>query len=231
MKLSVDNRPGHLQVVGGRVLRVIREHHVPTAPFDSGFDDNKMVVAASGEIVRRRIYAGPWETALRGDLAVEVRRTDDRSLIGHLYLTRDVANLLRYVPSPVMPQMPDPVFGPGQGARFDMSRAVDMEPDVFAAAMLSIKHSGADVAIATLDLGLLEARALLTVVSAALWSGVARPTNTHIFCSIGAGPGRMYLHHQPPCHVSDFTTTPFAYALLLSSSDLATLPFAAANQG
>lgn len=51
MRMSLEPQPGHVQVAGGRVLRVATEHAVPTGPQRGLFNGNKYVYCQAGDLV------------------------------------------------------------------------------------------------------------------------------------------------------------------------------------
>lgn len=74
MRMSLEPRPGHVQVIGGRVLRIAKEHAVPTGTQRGVFNGNKYV------------YCG------QGDLVVEAMEVDGKRL-GYSFLTGKATNL------------------------------------------------------------------------------------------------------------------------------------------
>jgi len=239
VKLTVKRKLelGWTRVVGGRVLRVVHDHQIRTASYSSHTEEKGLAIpwpaglrGAAPTPAKKRTFDTNWLTASVGDIAVEVLFDSTKRILGYLYLSGSAINLLRYV-SGVDKDLVAGWFATGKGIRIDLDRAHEMEPEQFIAAMIGVKYSGADVAVAYLDLNVHEEAQAVVQVTGNAFSYEAEdglpPTADLVLKLTSRDKHTTYAHLQIPARSQDYGIQPFAYDVLLSSPEVVLHEFSA----
>lgn len=225
MKLSLSKRFGWIHCRGGKLVRVAKEHAVPS----SGRSRVGHVEGATDLGGKPIPQESPqkdqkWVTAKENDLAVEVVAVKTGKVLGHSYLSGPAIQLNRYTPAqddwfrPVtgrLIEIPDPhTWEGGREAFFEHCIGLLMQVRYGEDAVGGFEYQAQDDE---------DARGAAHSI-AQMWSyepvedkDRQRP-EAHLFALIhGKKPFLITLHFQPPDHASDFAATGFQIKLVLSA--------------
>lgn len=239
MKLTLERRLGAVQVRGGALLKVAKEHAVSSVGRPVHAHDHPQALPEPD---------GKWAFAKIGDLAVEVIAVKTGKTLGHSYLSGPAIQCNRYTPAQA--DWFEPATGkivelPNKPTAKELETAcqhlpVSSSKELIQKMMGEYVESVALRALETLIAGTYadvdvcafevfvededEAADALQFFSTAGDYQPAKdsgPATSHLMGLISAGKhgkkGSAMLHFQPPHHASERCVTPFQIGLVLSA--------------
>lgn len=149
MKLATTTkRFGWTHVRGGRVVRVIKPHSVPTSTLDVQSIEE---VTSRDAHPRAQAFHKPYVLSAIGDLAIEILYVKTDKLLGYAYLSGDAVNLMRYDAAKITDYEIVTAY------HLDLSKIVTLAtPEAFAAVIIQIAESRAHVAFGKVSLQLAD---------------------------------------------------------------------------
>jgi len=231
MKMSIKRRFGMVQVAGGRILRVTRDHQVSVKGYDSRIDDiDRLLPSVPGApamcAFKRRTFEQGWETAVVGDLAIEVLNKKTSHVMAYAYLSGRAISIFRHVCDDDR-ELVASWFDAGTGLRFEVAPSI--EPSTFTAAMIGLKYGGADIAACELRVAdVHEAQYACAAFANAYSYGsdeLEATTDVLIRCRLDRGKEDISAHFQATRRAQDYALQPFVGDLVLSSEHLAPVDF------
>ena len=246
MKLATTKRFGWTHVRGGRVVRVIKSHSVPTSTLNL---QGSVELNSRGEAPRAQAFHKPYVLSAVGDLAIELVYVKTVKLLGYAYLSGDAVNLMRYDATKISDYEIVTAY------RLDFSKINDVDtPEAFAAVIIKIATSRAHVAFGKVSLQLADddvSADMSTFMNVLFkcWKLVPAQLSdeeaavylkrriTHLMIDLEhvrtrsngkpAKPERYgQLHYQPKSAVNEFGVQPFVQQLVSTSTSLTALdPF------
>lgn len=149
MKLATTKRFGWTHVRGGRIVRVIKPHSIPTDTLNSQGSIEE--ITSRGEHPRVQAFHKPYVLSVSGDLAIEILYVKTDKLLGYAYLSGDAVNLMRYDSTKIADYEIVTAY------HLDLSKINDIgTPEAFAAVIVKIAESRAHVAFGKVSLQLAD---------------------------------------------------------------------------
>ncbi len=208
MKLSLRKRLGYVHVRGGRFLRVIHAHRVPTTTRTVNRHESGL-----------RTFKGTGVEAHPGDLAVEIVAYKSGNVIGYSYLSGDALQLNCYTANAKH-------FEPIASHRIDFSMPTspDDADDVikrFVGGLMNAKYGDTPVCgmevVAPQD----APEVAKAIINYWQYEPVEDhdPPTTHMFALVRSSNKKatVTMHLQPPKDANDYAATGFQTALVVNA--------------
>lgn len=234
MRMSIKRRLGMVQVAGGRILRVNHDHLVSTKGYDARPDSlERMPPPADPEMpglapFKPRALDHGWETALVGDLAIEVIGVKAGRVLGYAYLSGRPISIIRHVCDHDREQVAG-WFDEGRGVRFEVEP--EIKPAALVEGMMALKYGGADIAACRLRVANAEEAQYAGAAFATAYSYGREDleATTDVICGFDLARGKeaCMMHFQTVKRAQDYAVQPFVVDLVLSSTHLVPVDFQA----
>lgn len=211
MKLSLRKRFGYVHVHGGRVLRVVHPHGVPTSTVTYNKQEPKV-----------RSFIGTVVQCAEGDLAIEIVAAKTGNVLGYSYLSGPALQLNNYCGA--------------RADRFEEARSIYVNdlphpqdfddfgtflPEIIER-LMRLKYADDPYALVAIEYHDPQAsdaaNGLLQSFSYAPDEDDPPENRTHMMGIVhGEGKNIATMHCQPPCDADDYCATGFQIELVLSS--------------
>lgn len=216
MKLSIGRKPGWVQVRGGRVRKVVREHRV------HAHSQN----ALDGETPRKP-FTQPMVLVKEGDLALEIIAVATGKVLGHAYLSGDAIQLNAYNTDPTW-------YGDAIGMRADFAPLIALGPERVGPGLLELKFATeCDLIVADIQTNSVEETFaakdfIMTVLSTYVPEDKDMKGLADVFFTISHSQRAGHvatIHSQPPDRAQGYGVPPFVMEMALRSTEIAACPF------
>ena len=233
MKMTIKRRLGATQVVGGRILQVTHDHLVSTKGYDGRIDRMEMLPPPSDpdlpatQPFKPRSFDHGWETALVGDLAIEVIGVKTSRVMAYVYLSGRAISIFRHVCDQDRNQVAG-WFSEGKGLRFE---EVDpsISPTALVNGMMGLKYSGADIAACRLRVKDIRDAQYAGAAFATAYSygcdELEATTDVVFGFDLARGKETCVVHFQALKRAQEYAIQPFIVDLVLSSPHLSPVNF------